>query len=255
MTATPAVTPAARTKPDAAPAGLLPAPVTVGRATLRSLIVCVPEGVAAQELLDGFATSHGVTVTAASWLWSQPTLWFWQRQALIGAQRPRRHGPHLCAGGPVRWLDLAGLRQAAAVHAGLRHTIWSQVVTSTKPARPWHEFETQHRADPVRMPPAEVRARFLRQARISAMRIHNAAQPGMVCLDPYDVEQFQAGPSAYRNFHSLKAVCADGMITADGRWLLPDSDAFTDRITYLHQAWRTLTSHPRTGTLLAANLH
>ena len=106
----------------------------------------------------------------SSRLWARPVR-FWQRRELFGIRQGKKGTPTVCAGGPVRRLDLHALRTAAGFHAGIRWQMWQQAVKGTRDARPWHEFEALHLADPAKMSLAQAKQNFLGQARINAMRI------------------------------------------------------------------------------------
>jgi hypothetical protein len=218
---------------------------------IRVMIVCLPDGMPAhvvtaghpdQLLADGAAPS--------SHLWAVSTRWL-RRRDLIGVRSGRDGGPTLCAGGPIRWLNLAGMRAAAGFHAGIRYQQLYQAVAGTRAAKPWHEFHTLHLGDPAKMSLEAARTQFGNQARINAMRMFNEANPTLAPLDPFDVEQFQAGSQAYQNYHGLKVVCGDALLPVSGQRLQPDSDTFADRITYLGQAWRLLHALPERQRLLA----
>lgn len=68
------------------------------------------------------------------------------------------------------------------------------------------------------------------------MLAHNAIPAQRHRLDPDEVDAYQAGPGAYATRHMLTAVAGQGMLTADGQWLEPASEAFTDIRAYLQQA-------------------
>jgi hypothetical protein len=99
-----------------------------------------------------------------------------------------------CAGRPVELLDLAGMRQAAGVGAGIRHQLWQQVVHGTRPAHAWHALQTRHLADPAEYPLTRAEADFWNQPRVTAMRLHNGAGDGAAHLDVGEPEMFRAGP-------------------------------------------------------------
>ena len=82
----------------------------------------------------------------------------------------------------------------------------------------------------------EARRRFLAQPRIQAMEIANAVPGAHHHLDPYEVDAYQAGHHAYATRHCLTAVAGDAMLTTDGQFLQPASEAFTDVIAYLTKA-------------------
>jgi hypothetical protein len=217
------------------------------------MTVCVPEELPTSVLSDsGRLERHlGVNGTRRPRFWVTTTHHRWQRSQLIGL---RAGHPAYCAGGPVRLLDLAGMRQAAAVGAGIRFQHWSAVVAGTRPAEPWIQFAGRHLADPGRYPLPQAEADFGRQPRVLAVRMHNAAALPAARLALAELEVFQAGPSTYTNYHALWSVAADGLLTADGHQIRPASDHLTDRVTYLAQATDHLDSLDRTQRLLAVSL-
>ena len=112
---------------------------------IRLMIVCVPDTMPVSLLTSTWPTDHGAWIggTPVSYLWVRSGVKPWQRRHLIGVRRSR-HAPVLCAGGPIRWLDLDGMRAAAAFAAGVRHYQWTHVVRGTRAAIPWHS--DPHRA-------------------------------------------------------------------------------------------------------------
>jgi len=107
---------------------------------------------------------------------------------------------------------------------------------NSREASPWEHFLRRHQVDPKAMSLDEARRRFLAQPRIQAMEIANAIPGTTHHLDPYEVDAYQAGHHAYATRHQLAAIAGDAMLTADGQFLQPASDAFTDVIAYLKQA-------------------
>jgi hypothetical protein len=207
--------------------------------TIEFMIVCLPDGETPETLTTAYPNPLGTTAAPTSRLWARPVR-FRQRRALFGIRQGKKGTPTVCAGGPVRLLDLHALQTAAGFHAGLRWQAWQQAVKGSREARPWHEFEDQHLAHPDKVPLATVKRHFLGQARINAMRIFNAANPTAIPLDPYEVEMFQAGQQAYQHYHAMRAVCGDAMLTDSGQRLQPDSGTLADRITYFGGAWNLL---------------
>ncbi|MBM0255848.1 hypothetical protein [Micromonospora sp. 4G55] len=241
--------PAPRPAPTRATAAARP---TVTPApTIATMIICLPDELPAEALTTHHLDKHfGVTGTLTPLFWAVPQLRLWQRHLMIGLRKGR---PAPCAGGPVRLLDLAGMRHAAAVGAGIRYQIWQQVVHGTRPASPWPAFETRHLTDPDRYPYDTAIADFHAQPRVHAMRLHAATgglgQPGVG-----ELEMYQAGPLAYQHYRAASAVAGDAMLTADGRKLAPASDALAHRITYLEQALAHLETVSPDQRLLAVAL-
>lgn len=228
-------------------------PVTVPP-TIRTMTVCVPEELPTQVLAASRQLDRHLAVTGTSTprLWAKPTVGPLARRHLIAARRGR---PTYCAGGPVRLLDLAGMRYGATVGASLRHQHWTRVVHGTRPATPWPQFAARHHADPTRYPIQTATADFDRQPRVLAMRMYNAAAGyGAAQLDPMELEMLQAGPAAYANYHALRAVCTDAVLTADGTRLAPASAQFTDWVTYLALAIHYLDGLDGSQRLLAVTL-
>jgi hypothetical protein len=218
---------------------------------IRLMIVCVPDTMPVSMLTSSWPIDHGncVAGTLVSYLRVRSGVKPWQRRHLIGVRRSRR-APVLCAGGPIRWLELDGMRDAAAFAAGVRHHQWTHVVRGTKPAMPWHQIRA---AQPGTLSVAMAAAwrRYAHQPRIVAMRAFTAAHIAGPVLDPDEVEMYQAGPVAYQQYHAMRAICGDAILTTDGRLLQPRSDSFADRITYLHHAIRLVHALPSRQRLLA----
>ncbi|WFE51219.1 hypothetical protein [Micromonospora sp. WMMD1155] len=240
--------PAATTASTTAPTS----PVVTPTATINTMIVCLPDGLPSQALTATQLDRHfGVSGTLQPRFWAIPDMWLWQRRDLVA---PRKGRPVYCAGGPVKLLDLAAMRHAAGVGAGIRHQLWQQVVHGTRPATPWPTLLARHLADPVRYPRERAEADFHNQARVNAMRMHNAASYGAAHLAVGELEMFQAGPMAYQHYSATTAVCGDALLTPDGHKLAPASDALTHRVTYLEQAMRYLDSVETDQRLLAVAL-
>ncbi len=239
-------------EPASATAASTTNPVATPTATIRNMIVCLPDGLPSQALTAATLDRHfGVSGALSPRLWASPAMWLWQRRDLFA---PRKGRPVYCTGGPVRLLDLAGMRHAAAVGAGIRHQLWQRVVHGTRPARPWTEFHARHLADPAKYPLERAQADFHNQPRVNAMRMHNAASYGAAHLGVGELEMFQAGPVAYQHYSASTAVCGDALLTPDGHKLAPASDALCHRVTYLEQANRYLDTVEPGQRLLAVTL-
>ena len=222
------------TTPQASPAP----PVLTPTATIRTMIVCLPDGLPREALTRSRLDRHvGVSGTLHARFWASPARYPWQRGQLVGLRKGR---PAYCAGGPVRLLDLAGMRHAAGVGAGIRYQVWQRVVHGTRPAHPWPVFLARHLADPSTHPWQAAAAAFHHQPRVNAMRMHNAACYGAPHLAIEELEMFQAGQTAYQHYSACTAICGDALLTADGHLLAPASDALTHRVTYLEHAVRHL---------------
>jgi hypothetical protein len=221
-------------------------------AAIRTMIVCLPDEVPAAALAARQLHRHlGVHATSQPRFWADPHLRVWQRRHLLDLRLGR---PVACAGGPVRLLDLAGLRHAAGVGAGIRHQYWTHVVRGTRPATPWHTYQRRHLDDPDKYPSHQAEADFRNQPRINAMRLHNATLAPTARLHPEEVEMFQAGPAGYQHYHALSAVCADAVLTCDGRRLQPDGPSLAQRVDYLDTATRHLDRLDPAQRILAVTL-
>lgn len=220
--------------------------------TVKVMIVCVPDGLSGEVLNRRQLDEHfGVCGTLSLHYWATPSLRMWQRGQLVD---PRKGQPTVCAGGPAKLLDLRGMRHAAGLGAGMRHQMWSHAVQGTRPAMPWPQLLHQHLADPDRLPLQDAIDRFYNQPRVIAMRMHNAVNFGAGMLDLRELEMLQAGPMAYAHYRACMALAADTVITADGHRLVPESDAFAHRVTFLEQANRYLASIDDQQRLLAVAL-
>ncbi|MEU7171517.1 MULTISPECIES: hypothetical protein [Micromonospora] len=206
--------------------------------TIATMVICLPDELPAEALTAHQLRTHfGVTGTLTPLFWAVPQLRLWQRHQMIGLRKGR---PASCAGGPVRLLDLQGMRHAAAIGAAIRYQMWQQAVHGTRAATPWPTFETRHLTDPQKYPYDTAVADFHAQPRVNAMRLHAAATPGTGQPGVGELEMYQAGQMAYQHYRAASAVVGDAMLTIDGRKLAPTSDALTHRVTYLEQALRHL---------------
>jgi hypothetical protein len=232
---------------------LEPAPA---QATIRTMIVCIPDGVTPQMLTTAHPAHPAFddTTTFSTRFWATPKLRLWHRRQLINVRRGRKGTPTGCAGGRLSHLNLTLMRNTAGFHAGMRWQQWHQAVTGTRPARPWHEFAAEHRANPAKVRLDEARTRFFAQSRINAMRAYTAANPAAVPLDPYEVEMYQAGQQAYQHYHAMYVICADAIMPLSGDRIQPASDSLADRLTYLHQVTRLLHNLAATQRIAAISL-
>jgi hypothetical protein len=226
-------------------------PAEAPTATIRSMVVCLPDGLPREALTAHQLDRHfGVSGALSPRFWASPAMYLWQRGQLFGLRKGR---PAYCAGGPVKLLDLVGMRHAAGMGAGIRHQLWSRVVHGTRPATPWPVYQARHLADPGKYPLDAAEADFHNQPRVNAMRMHNAASYGAAHLAVNELEMFQAGPIAYQHYSACTAVAGDALLTAEGHKLAP-GDAFTHRVTYLEQAGRYLDTVETSQRLLAVAL-
>ena len=247
-TARPIATPAAPVRPSNPD----PHPAVAPTATIRTMIVLLPDAFPHQPLtahtLDQHFGVHGVLQTR---FWASPKLRTWDRQKMVLL---RKGSPAYCAGGPVRLLDLTGLRQAAGIGAGIRHEIFTAATRGTRPAYPWHLYAAKHDKYGDRYPLADAQRDFWEQPRISAMRMHNTMNPTAGHLDPSEVAMYQAGQVAYQHYSAATALCGDAILTDDGRRFAPASDTLADRTTYIAQAMRVLDILGPTQRLIAVSL-
>lgn len=227
-------------------------PMVAPAPTIATMVICLPDPLPVETLSSNELDTHfGVTGTLTRLFWAVAQLRPWHRRKMIGLREGR---PAPCAGGPVRLLDLHGMRHAATVGAGIRYQIWQQVVHGTRAATPWPVFETRHHTDPDRYPLDTAIADFHAQPRVHAMRLHAAAAPGPGQPAVGELEMYQAGQIAYQHYRAASAVAGDAMLTADGRKLAPVSDALAHRITYLEQALAHLDTLDPDQRLLAVTL-
>ena len=231
------------------------APVQRPLPTIRTMIVCVPDELSTQVLNSTrqFDRHLGAAATSEARFWVNPNTYLWQNKHLIDL-RKAKSGPRYCAGGPIRLLDLTGMRHGAALGASMRHQQWYGVVRGTRDARPWQDHLLRHLTDPGKYPYEQATTDFEAQPRVLAMRAHNAAAFGDVYLDPFELELLQAGPAAYANYHSMWVISTDAVYLLDGSRLQPASDSAADRLTYLSQAIRYLENLDTAQRLLAVTL-
>jgi len=208
----------------------------------RTLIVCMPPGTtgvvnataAIGDHLEGvpqlatrFHVKHRRII---GWITRWCTYW------LVGATRRKTGSIRYAAGGRIGRLDLSAAPTAAYLNAVARWTYWQQVTNGTRAASPWDDFKRRHLGDPKAVPLDDAHRRFTNQARIQAMEIANAKPTKRHHLDPYEVDAYQAGCHAYATRYQLAALAGDAMLTTTGEFLQPESESFTDVITYLKQA-------------------
>jgi hypothetical protein len=258
-TPAPAVKPAQKKAPRPTPAApasgsprTQPQPAVTPTPTIRTMIVLLPDAVPHESLTAHALDRHfGVRGVLEARFWVAPTWKFWRRRQLVGFRKGR---PASCAGGPARLLDLAGLRQAAGIGAGIRHQVWTDAVRGTRPAYPWTPFLAKHLADSAKYSWDDAKNDFHAQPRVNAMRMHNAVNPGAGHLDLFDIEMFQAGQMAYQHYSAVTALCGDALLCDNSVRLAPQSDTLADRTTYIEQALRVLDVMPAEQRLIAVSL-
>jgi hypothetical protein len=227
-------------------------PTVQPSATIRTMIVLLPDAFPQEPLtataLDRNFGVHGVLQAR---FWAIPQLRPWQRSRMVML---RKGSPATCAGGPVRLLDLNGLKQAAGIGAGIRHQVWNTAVQGTRPAYAWHQYLAKHHADPTGYTWEDAERDFHAQPRVTAMRMHNAVNPTAGYLDLAEVEMFQAGQVAYQHHSAATAICGDAMLRDDGARIAPASDALTDRATFIDRALRAFDALDPEQRLIAVAL-
>lgn len=218
----------------------------------RTVVVCVSAATAAVEVLDvafDRVAGHGLLVDGpVEHFVTRPVSGRWR----LGR---RRRPPVWTFGGPVRALDLAGMRHAAAAGAAELWQVWHRVVAKTPPARPYWSFVDRHVEDPQRWPMSRVADAFASQPRCQAMAVFNATVPVSYRLPIDHLEAFQAGADAYTRLAALAAVPADAVAADDvpGRWWTPASRRLADRVAYLSVANQYLDGlHPDTQLVAVA---
>jgi hypothetical protein len=149
---------------------------------------------------------------------------------------------HTAAGGPIRLLDIDGMRAAARDACWQRWHLWHQVVTGTSLARPYWQFADRHLAAPDKYPRERAQGDYLAQPRIAAMRTYNALPTKVMPLFTRELEAFQAGPHTYAHLGWLSAVPADGMVTLDERYLRPHGGRLAEQLDFLHTANNAITA-------------
>jgi len=157
----------------------------------------------------------------------------------------------LTAGGPIKLLDLHGMRTGAAAAAASEWLLWQQVVTGTRPAQPFWAFTDRYTADPNRYPLARAQNDYLAQPRVLAMTAHNAVAGQPYRLRPSALEAFQAGYGTYVNLAWLAAVPGDGLAPQTNGWLTCRSGRLADVLDYLSTANTHLAQLPRDSHLVA----
>jgi hypothetical protein len=211
-----------------------PAAATIRRhlptVTVRTAVVCLPAQVPSRALAQratAVVATHGLPVAGVLPHFHTCTI-------RTGKLADRWHGT--TSGGPIKLLDLDGMRAAAAADAATRWLVWDQVVTGTKQAQSFWFFADRHHADPARYPLPRAQADYLAQPRILAMTAHNAVPGQRWTLPTSALEAFQAGHTTYVNLAWLAAVPADALAPAGGGWLTTRSHRLADQLHYLRAA-------------------
>ncbi len=152
------------------------------------------------------------------------------------------------AGGPIRLLDLARMRNELSQRFWSRWQLWHQIVAGSPAARPWWHFYDRHTASPKTYTWDHARHGFASQPRVARMLTYNS-HPGRITDLPLEhLDAFEAGPHAYATYGWLQAVPGHSVLTLDGKLLRPASARHTDQLRYLRQA------NERIARLAAADL-
>lgn len=155
------------------------------------------------------------------------------------------------AGGPVKLLDLARMRNDAHQKFWNRWQLWNQIVAGSPVARPWWNFYDRHIASPTSYTFDHAVQGFLNQPRVTRMRTYNS-HPGRLTDLPVDhLDAFESGPQAYAAYGWLSAVPCQGMFTLDGKLLRPTSARHPDQLTYLQRANERITALAAADLLVA----
>jgi len=156
------------------------------------------------------------------------------------------------SGGPIKLLDLDGMRTSAAAGATAQWMLWQQVVAGTRPAQPFWAFADRYTSDPNRYPHLRrAQHEYLSQPRVLAMSAHNAVADQSHQLPTSKLEAFQAGHGTYVNLAWLSAVPGDGLAAQHGDWLTCRTARLADVLEYLHAAHAHLAQLPRDARLVA----
>jgi len=206
------------------------------QATIRTMIVAVPDdmpdAVFDRRMLDRHLGVDGNVVVR---FWAKPHNPIRRRQLIA----PRKGKPTACSGGPLRMLDIEGLRQSYRMAAAMRYQTWTAVTRGTRDAKPWVHFLQRHLTESD-YPMTKAETDYRNQPRVLAIRAHNAVTYGRAQLCEQELEMFQAGPAGYANYQHLFAMAGDAMLTVDGQHLAPATDRMADRLIYLQKANRYL---------------
>lgn len=158
---------------------------------------------------------------------------------------------HTAAGGPIRLLDIDGMRAAARDAFWQRWHLWHQVVAGTPMARPYWQFADRHLAAPDKYPRERAQREYLAQPRIAAMRTYNALPTKVLPLLTRELEAFQAGPHTYAHLGWLSAIPADGVITLNDQYLHRQGGRLAEQLDYLHSANNAITAMNTDDRLVA----
>ncbi len=208
------------------------------------MIVCLPAGTPPADLLpqaSSILTGHGFTHAGTI---AHFTTTRRRTRALIQPWKGT------AAGGPIRLLDLPGMRTRAQHAACARWQVWRHVVAGTPGARPFWHYAQRHHDNPERYPRERAQQDYLSQPRVLAMTTHNAVPGQPRPLPTEQLEALQAGAQAYATLGWLQAAPADAMCT-DAHWWTPATGRPVDVTAYLHTTNQHL-DHTNRDTILLA---
>ena len=216
--------------------------------TVRTAVVCLPADIDAANLAQRAATALNERGLPTAGVLPHFATRTWRTSKLIDRWQGRT------SGGPLKLLDLDGMRRAAYTAAATEWMWWDRLVKGTKPAQPFWWYVDKHHADPTRYPITRAQADYRAQPRILAMTAHNAIPNQPVPLPTAAVEAFQSGYSGYLNLAWLAAVPGDGLAPITGGWLSPPSQGLADQLDYLRAANAHLAGlHPATRLVAVAS--
>jgi hypothetical protein len=202
------------------------------------VVVCLPQDTPTHQL----AATAIARLTALSPLTNAHTA---GRFTITSRWRQRRllqPWQDTAAGGPIRLLDIDGMRAAARDAFWQRWHVWQQVVAGTPMARPYWQFADRHLAAPGKYPRERAQGDYLAQPRIAAMRTYNALPTKVMPLFTRELEALQAGPHTYAHLGWLSAVPADGVITLDDQYLCRQGDRLAEQLDFLQTANNAVTA-------------
>lgn len=207
---------------------------------VRTMTVCLPQTAVTGHLpaaVSALLAVHGITD-------ADPVGHFRTKTRPLAARLLRRSettcllqpDKGIAAGGPVRLLDLDGMRQDLAERFWNRWQLWQQIVAGSPEARPWWHFHDRHAADPDKYSWDAARHAFASQPQVARMLTYNAHPGRLTELPLGHLDALSAGAHAYATYGWLQAVPADTMLTTDGRLLAPVSLRYPDQLDYLRAA-------------------
>ena len=213
---------------------------------VRTVVACLPPTTPAATLAVQAATSLAARGVSTSGVLPH----FHTHTRRTGKLVDRWNG--LTSGGPIKLLDLHGMRTRAAAGAAAQWLLWQQVVAGTRPAQPFWAFADRYTSDSSRYPHLRrAQQEYLSQPRVLAMSAHNAVAGQSHQLPTSKLEAFQAGHGTYINLAWLSAVPGDGLAPQHSGWLTCRSERLTDVLEYLNAANAHLAQLPRDTHLVA----